>query len=86
MFIAEIAAFLFTNHCNSTSNIKFSFFLGFNLLNLQFACQEQKAADVSYRRQLSAFSVPAAHAACRRFAPWLCFWLLHLDLSYTNLI
>lgn len=57
MFITEIAAFLFPNHFNNTSNITFGFFLEFNLLNLQFAYWEQKAGDASNWRHLWAFSV-----------------------------
>lgn len=52
VFITEIAAFIFPSHCNSTSYVKFGFFLEFNFLNLQFAYQDQKAANASDWRQL----------------------------------
>lgn len=66
MFIIEIAAFIFPNYCNSTSNIKFGFFLEF--LNLKFAYQEQKAAHASDQRQLRAFLVDL-HEPVRKVQP-----------------
>lgn len=47
MFVTLISAFLLPSCFNSLLDIRFSSFLGFNFLNLQFSYQEQKAADAS---------------------------------------
>lgn len=67
--MTEIAAFLFPNHCNSTSNTKFGFFLEFNLLNLQFAFQEQKSSRCFLQKAALGFLSGSARAGKEGAAP-----------------